>query len=64
MGHRFEVTRGSGLFYFKVKMTCGHIEDRLMREATAGSKFDEQAEFQVTAPYAECKACTEKKEAK
>jgi hypothetical protein len=42
---------------YKVKMTCGHIEERLMRPATAGVAFDEKAEFQVTAPYAKCAAC-------
>jgi len=59
-GHdKIEVTstRGPWLFSFKVKMTCGHIETRRMREATAGVQFDEAAEFQVQAPYAECAAC-------
>lgn len=46
-----------GMHRYKVKMTCGHIEERLMRPATAGVTFDPNAEFQVEAPYAKCRAC-------
>jgi hypothetical protein len=49
---------GFTLFPYRVKMTCGHIEERKMRQATAGGvEYDPNAEWQVKAPYAECAAC-------
>jgi hypothetical protein len=40
---------------YRVRMTCGHVEIRKMREATAGIPWTETAE--VLAPYAQCAAC-------
>jgi hypothetical protein len=39
---------------YKVRMTCGHIEDRRMRPATAGVPWSPEA---IVHAGAECKAC-------
>lgn len=39
-------------------MTCGHIETRMMREATAGVAWGE--DVIIDAPTAQCKECRRK----
>ena len=40
---------------YRVRMTCGHLETRMMREATAGMPWTSDAV--VDAPTAKCAAC-------
>jgi len=40
---------------YQILMTCGHIETRMMREATAGVPWS--ADVVLTAPYAPCAQC-------
>jgi hypothetical protein len=44
---------------FKVEMQCGHVETRMMREATAGIPWTPEA--MLKAPYAECVECRKAK---
>jgi hypothetical protein len=46
---------------YRVRMTCGHVETRMMRPATAGIAWSPEAE--IAAPYAACKACEAAKQA-
>lgn len=39
---------------YQVLMTCGHIEKRMMREATAGVPWAEDVVLTAKAPCAEC----------
>lgn len=41
---------------YRVLMTCGHVEQRMMREATAGMPWSETAAVKAGAPCAECRA--------
>ena len=45
---------------YRVRMGCGHIEDRLMREATAGIPWTEDA-IVDNSNGAECAACRKAK---
>lgn len=48
---------------YRVRMGCGHVESRMMREATAGVPWSPDAEIDAS-PGSECKLCRAQKLAK
>src|SRR5271157_4805979 len=49
---------------YKVLMTCGHIETRMMREATAGVPWEGHEPIKAGAPCAACREYAQKLDAK
>ncbi len=44
---------------YRVRMSCGHVEKRMMREATAGVPLDLTKEWDVETNGRRCENCRE-----